>query len=952
MRENMFSDVPPPPTPGLKKLSEDARVKIAGEGTPIHPDDPPPVVPAVPREHGTVPLIPLTTDERLIHAIYQAGPSPIGFFRARNRGVRVEHLFPEAAPIYALMEQLAPKGRLPSLGEVQLKTGIRIDRIVAEPYDVDLVAEEIVKRALGTQLKTRLGTLSISDKLITNPVEIRNELYKLWSECAWSYGEPYSINSRAAIAELQERYNRREEKGDNIAGLGSPWPTMDRASDGLQPGELTVIFAKRKIGKTVSSLTLLHDPYTGRERTIQDVVSAGSGSVLTWQKNKPITAAQPSAYMECGEKECFQITYKSGRKIIAAPTHPFLTTRGWKRLDELQVGQHTAAVAIFPEPLKPEAMPAHEVKILAYMLADGGCTSGTPDYTQRDATLVSDLRSAVVIAGCQLNQSSVPDRYLVVRIGDTNHVTELLRRHDVWGKKSVHKTIPDAIFSLPNDQLALFIGRLFSGDGCVSKNGKSYLVSYSTGSRKMAEQIQHLLLRFGVQSKIYTKPREVADQETGEKVQREYWELLIRTETIERFKQTVGQHVIGPKKALLDQIVFEGESRVGWLKNEELWDEILSEIEAQPELIKALGDRLGYTTFRFQKSHILDYKSGRIRRKLFEAFCAVYESPLKWVLDENIWWDEIESIEPAGKHRCYDLSVPPTECYVANDFIVHNSWAAIAWAMHIWRNDIKPGEKLLFVTMEMTRLQVLQRMAAVDLKISYNDFRNAKLSTEDKARFDAWCKARVESMKGDPDLILADSNQVRTVQDLSALVGEYRPKGVIVDSFYILGRASGKSLHERVLTNVQELKLDIALQHNVPVLASTQLKGTTSKDVLDADSDDAMGAKAIGDYADATRLLAANKKYLDANQRVWRSMEAREFIGKDLVINFNLDTMDFSEDGEYDEARQEADRKEAEEEEAEEEDEKPWKRKRGRRRDDDDKDSGPVPTDDGDDLTL
>jgi hypothetical protein len=158
----------------------------------------------------------------------------------------------------------------------------------------------------------------------------------------------------------------------------------------------------------------------------------------------------------------------------------------------------------------------------------------------------------------------------------------------------------------------------------------------------------------------------------------------------------------------------------------------------------------------------------------------------------------------------------------------------------------------------------------------------------------------MEADSEDSNIIIVGSNQVRTIDDLAAIVGEHKPKAVIVDSFYILGRASGSSIYERVLSNVQGLKLDIALKYDVPVVASTQLKGTTQKDTLTADSDDAMGAKAIGDYADVTRGLFCDAEYKAANQRLWRGMEAREFVAKDVKINFDFEHMDFTEIEEID----------------------------------------------------
>jgi hypothetical protein len=228
---------------------------------------------------------------------------------------------------------------------------------------------------------------------------------------------------------------------------------------------------------------------------------------------------------------------------------------------------------------------------------------------------------------------------------------------------------------------------------------------------------------------------------------------------------------------------------------------------------------------------------------------------------------------------------------------IGKSWIVIVWAVHMWRKDLKPGEKILFVTMEMTELQIMRRMACVDLRVPWNDLREGKLDMHQKKALDDWCDERIAHAddQSKANIVFATSKQCRTAKDIGALVAEIKPVCVVVDSFYILGRGDGKSIYEKVLGNVEALKLDVALQYNVPVLASTQLKGTVGKDTLQADSDDAMGAKAIGDYADVTRGLFADEELWTAQERLWRGMEAREFKPKDVHINFNFDRMDFSE---------------------------------------------------------
>jgi replicative DNA helicase len=842
------------------------------------------------------PTIFLTPDLKLIHAIFQAGID--GYFTARRAGIKPEALFDEARPIWELMEEMMKLGRLPSFTEVHLKTAIEIIELCPEPIDVELAAQFIIKRTLTSQLHKKLQPFIRDDKINDDPFGTRDRLIEIYQETAWGLGEPVSINSRYAVEKLMAGYNKAASRGDSLLGLSSPWPTPDSASLGLQPGELTVVFAKRKIGKCLTADTILHCPSTGAERTIgelhEDCVNDYrrlDWSVHTWEKHRPIYKIAPSDFMDVGEKECVEILYRSGRTMTVGLEHPMLTPRGWLNAQDLEAGHHTGSIARLPAPSKPwKRLLDYEVKLLAYMIAEGGCTKpSTPTFTSTVPELVLEMEEICSAMNTVLRPAK--DRsgtyYLVEAkpAPGTVHAVDRLRRNDLMEKKSIEKSIPTKVFRLADDLLGIFLGRLWSCDGSVEKSG---MVSYSTGSKRMAFQIQHLLLRFGVTSRVRTIKRDTKDGE------RDYYEIYVHRRCVERFKAHV--KLIGPKAKRIQEVFFQGRDRVGFLKNEEVRDLVYAEMESRPDLLKEVGEELGYS-FKFQKGHVFDSKSGRVRRKVFEAFCEIYGSELKWILDENLWWDEIVSITPVGKKQCYDFSIPETECYIANDFIVHNSWLVIVWTVHMWRKDLKPGEKILFVTMEMTELQIMRRMACVDLKLPWNDLREGKLDMHQKKALDDWCADRI-AHAGDPsksNIIFATSKQCRTAKDIGALVAEIKPVCVVVDAFYILGRGDGKSIYEKVLGNVEALKLDVALQYDVPVLASTQLKGTIGKDTLSADSDDAMGAKAIGDYADVTRGLFADEELWTAQERLWRGMEAREFKPKDVHINFNFDRMDFSE---------------------------------------------------------
>ena len=84
-------------------------------------------------------------------------------------------------------------------------------------------------------------------------------------------------------------------------------------------------------------------------------------------------------------------------------------------------------------------------------------------------------------------------------------MVEWLKEIGIYGKLSKEKAIPECVFRLPKNQLSLFLNRLFSCDGSIYRLNDLYEVSYSTSSEEMAKQIHHLLLRFGVVSRLRNK---------------------------------------------------------------------------------------------------------------------------------------------------------------------------------------------------------------------------------------------------------------------------------------------------------------------------------------------------------------------------------------------------------------------------------------------------------------
>jgi len=242
----------------------------------------------------------------------------------------------------------------------------------------------------------------------------------------------------------------------------------------------------------------------------------------------------------------------------------------------------------------------------------------------------------------------------------------------------------------------------------------------------------------------------------------------------------------------------------------------------------------------------------------------------------------------------YSLGLQPGELTVLlAKRKVGKTWLLLAWFMHILRNDLKAGECLLLVSMEMPKKQIYRRMAAIDMKLNYEDFRSGRLTVDEEARLSAWAEEMQTPDPDRPTIHVATAAEVRDVADICDKVAELNPRAVGVDGMYILGRDRRMGMWERTIQNCSEIKLDLCAEMDIAVLATTQLKGTKDKYSLEADADDAAYAKAIGDWADAMRGLFMSKNFERDGMRMFTFMESREFRGIDFEIFFKLTTMNF-----------------------------------------------------------
>jgi Intein splicing domain/LAGLIDADG-like domain/TraG P-loop domain len=495
-------------------------------------------------------------------------------------------------------------------------------------------------------------------------------------------------------------------------------------------------YAKSSLVKCLDEDTEIIDPVTGVPRTIAEVFKNEDVTrVLTLDQQRRITAAPIAAKVDVGlDSSCLRVTFASGRSVITTPEHPFLMPDGWRRADQLAIEETAAVPARIPFPEKPVRILDEEVDFLAIILAEGcyvRSQSGGVRFSSADPEIIARMRRAgerlgfsvrhlsrydwnltgqakftgpqdgTCACGCGAptpiatrtrngNVKGQPRQYADGHSSRRGAAATVLRRFGVPRALSREKVLPEVIYRLPPDQLARFIGVFWMCDGTVGQAG----VSATLASERLVRQLQHLVLRFGIQSKVRPHRSTLNGRPFPA------WQLRVYSQSDQTFLSEI--LLWGTKRARLAALC-AGRTRgvQAGVGAPSLPPAVRARLDAAARLPGGRADTAGFqqvaerlgASYRFQFSHIANFETGRINRPGFRAFCEVFGllDEYGWLLDSDIFWDRIVSIEDVGERHVYDLTVEPTACFVANDVIVHNTyvWRQMLFGRTAWVIDPK-----------------------------------------------------------------------------------------------------------------------------------------------------------------------------------------------------------------------------------------------------------------------
>jgi len=331
-----------------------------------------------------------------------------------------------------------------------------------------------------------------------------------------------------------------------------------------------------------------------------------------------------------GRKQIFRLRTRGGFEIRVTGNHQVWTSeRGDVAVENLKQGEH---VELRGPGFGRRTMSERLALAIGVALGDG-CLARTSHGNRTQEMVVLTMAADEVgvlnaVAG-EVNEqkhmlravgiSGRPDDvHVTPRSGNggvsrlafsSKPVVELFKEFAVLDEGSDRKRLLPACFDLDRPSVAAILRGLFTADGTVANYGdKSQYVSLDSSSLEMLQQVQLLLLGFGIKAKLYTERRNgrtetsLPDGRGGRRMYpvKETHSLRISRSSRILFEREIGFDSASPKA----------------------------------DALREMNDSM-----------------------------SSYRDELT---------DAIDSIEPLGEEDVFDLTEPDTEHFVANGILVHN----------------------------------------------------------------------------------------------------------------------------------------------------------------------------------------------------------------------------------------------------------------------------------------
>ena len=405
-------------------------------------------------------------------------------------------------------------------------------------------------------------------------------------------------------------------------------------------------------------------------------------------KDKKINKA--SKWFDSGYHPTIKITTNKGYSLTGSKNHPVLTINRdetgkpiflWKLMKNLTTGdfvvidrssdslwrkenlelrkyypkiKKTTKVRILPEYLDEDL-----AYILGSFISEGSFTDIKIEFCNSDETWINDVIATwnSVFPDSKLHKfKRQPNSYGKKEYWrlecHCRYTLEFLRNIGLECIGSPERQIPNTILQSPKEVVISFLKSYFEGDGTITYSKKMIELGCYSKSGKLMEQIQILLLRFGIDSfRRFDRQKLI-------------WKLYLRGyRNVLRFYKEIG-FISERKNKKLEFVVYN-------YKRDFSLNDYVPFIS---DYIRGQSNSGFINKNNFDRYNKMKNNYQRISSILLQETDIDYSPMFEYLLTYNYLFDEIVQIGEAGIQKVYSLKVESNcHSFISNGFISHNT---------------------------------------------------------------------------------------------------------------------------------------------------------------------------------------------------------------------------------------------------------------------------------------
>jgi replicative DNA helicase len=580
----------------------------------------------------------------------------------------------------------------------------------------------------------------------------------------------------------------------------------------------------------------------GTYKEIEKVVKDKDSYIIGMTEDYRLKPLKISNWIDSGELECFRLETEAGLYTEPSETHPYFTLEGWKKVKDLKIGDRIAIARNYDcfdnlrSPISKE-----EAVLLGAFLSDGSLTSKV-GFSNTDDELISYFKENINL------------KWDNIIHGRGNCITEWLKSFNLFNKDAHNKEIPDVIFKSSLKRIGLFLGMLWACDGWVyfnPENNNKYEVGLSLCNHKMIKQIRSLLLRYGIKTKITTGEVSL----NGKSFTRHT--LLIKDiENIKKFYNNI-KIPLSYKQNKIKNILDSNKNSISSYNDNfpsELWIRIKQKAEEKGwtlnYLLKVIGEDKNHWTYDKikdcyketvawkpkTKNRKGEYQLTQITpRKLNLIGLVLQDQFLIDLANGDIYFDKITSINPIGKHQCYDLEIPDNHNFIVEDTVVHNTTLATQIAYEIATEN--ENTLCIYHSIDDPAKFILYKwicQSVNDLKLQLNHVSNPNYHIQNevipyiKETRDLGYN-KIMSLFKDERLMLLDSSDGQSLSYIESVVKRARENNpskrivLFIDNFHKLPDHAEINGHERIKRLSNHIK-NMTVINNISIISTVEYR--------------------------------------------------------------------------------------------------------------------------------